>query len=126
MKVTTNRHDSSSFGRSSSECEIIAQPAGVLLMKRNTTMAITPDIDDDLAEQRDQARAQLLTDLSAGINAMQHAAVTLERLRSNHIYDEELIDGRDGHDIASFVDHSIRYTRAAYAIVHLIIDKGRP
>jgi hypothetical protein len=48
------------------------------------------------------------------------------RSHSNHIYDEELIDGRDGHDIASFLDHSIRYARAAYAIVHLIIDKGRP
>ena len=71
-------------------------------------MAISPYIDEDLTEQRDQARAQLLTDLSAGINATQRAAVTLEQLRSGHVYDIELVDRRDGRDIASFIDESIR------------------
>jgi hypothetical protein len=89
-------------------------------------MAIPACIDDDLAEELGQARAQLLTDLSVGISAMQRAAVALEHLRCNHLYDIELVDSRDGHDIASFLDDSIRYGRAAYAVVHMIIDKEKP
>jgi hypothetical protein len=89
-------------------------------------MAIPTDIDDHIAEELGQARAQLLTDLSAGVNAMQRAAATLEYLRSNHHYDIELVDSRDGRDIASFLDDSIRYGRAAYAVVHMIIDKEKP
>ncbi len=41
--------------------------------------------------------------LSAGINAMQRAAFALEQLRSDHLYDIELVDSRDGRDIASFL-----------------------
>jgi hypothetical protein len=89
-------------------------------------MAISPYIDKDSAEERDQARAQLLTDLSAGINATQRAAGTLEQLRSNHLRDIELVDSRDGRDVASFLDDSIRCARAAYAVVHMIIDKEKP
>ena len=89
-------------------------------------MAISPYVDEDLTEQRDQARAQLLADLCAGITATQRAAVTLERLRSNDLYDIELVDRRDGRDIASLLDDSIRYARAAYAVVHMIIDKEKP
>src|SRR6478736_992993 len=70
-------------------------------MKRTTSMAIHAYIDDDLAEQLDQARTQLLTDLSAGINATQIAAARLEQLLSNHLYDIELIDGRDGRRATS-------------------------
>ena len=40
-------------------------------------MAIPAYIDNDRAGQRGQARAQPLTDLSAGINAMQRAAFAL-------------------------------------------------
>ncbi|MCW2630806.1 hypothetical protein [Mycobacterium sp.] len=89
-------------------------------------MAISSYIDEDLIEQRDQARAQLLTDLCAGISATQRALVTVEQLRSKHLYDIDLIDSRDSRDIASFLDDSIRYARAAYAVVHLIIDKEKP
>jgi hypothetical protein len=89
-------------------------------------MAISPYIDEDLTEQRDQARAQLLTDLSAGINATQRAAVTLEQLRSGHVYDIELVDSRDGRDIPSFIDESIRCARAAYAVIHMIIENEKP
>jgi hypothetical protein len=89
-------------------------------------MAISHYIDEDLTEQRDQTRAQLLTDLSAGINAIQRAAVTLEQLRGGHVYDIELVDGRDGRDIASFIDDSIRCGRAAYAVIHMITDKEKP
>ena len=89
-------------------------------------MAISRCIDEDLTEQRDQARAQLLTDLSAGINATERAAVTLERLRSGRVYDVEVVDTRDGRDIASFIDESIRCARAAYAVVPMIIEKEKP
>jgi hypothetical protein len=80
-------------------------------------MAIPAYIDDDLAVQLGKARTQLITDLAAGINAIQRAATALERLRSNYLYDVELVEGRDGRDIASLVDDSIRYGRAAYAVV---------
>jgi hypothetical protein len=80
-------------------------------------MAIPAYIDDDLAVQLGKARTQLITDLAAGINAIQRAATALERLRSNYLYDVELVEGRDGRDIASLLDDSIRYGRAAYAVV---------
>jgi signal recognition particle GTPase len=56
---------------------------------------------------------------------MQRAATALEQLRSHQRYDIELVDGRDGRDIASFLDDSIRYGRAAYAVVHMIVDKEK-
>ena len=89
-------------------------------------MAIPAYLDDELADEIGQARAQLLTDLAAGIKAMQRAAATLEQLRSSHLYDIELVDSRDGRDIAALVDDSIRCGRAAYAVVHMIIDKEKP
>lgn len=89
-------------------------------------MAISPYIDEDPTEQRDQVRVQMLTHLSAGINATQRAAVTLERLRSGDVYDIEVVDSRDGRDIASLVDESIRCARAAYAVIHMIIEKEKP
>ena len=54
------------------------------------------------------------------------AARTLEQLRSNTIYDVEFVDGRDGRDVATFLDDSIRNTRAAYAVVHTVIDQETP
>ena len=50
----------------------------------------------------------------------------LAQLRSNTIYDVEFVDGRDGGDVATFLDDSVRYARAAYAIVHTVIDKEAP
>jgi hypothetical protein len=89
-------------------------------------MAIPAYLDDELADEIVQARAQLLTDLAAGIKAMQRAAATLEQLRSSHLCDIELVDSRDGRDIAALVDDSIRCGRAAYAVVHMIIDNEKP
>ena len=43
-------------------------------------MAISAYLDDEQADEIGQARAQLLTDLAAGIKAMQRAAATLEQL----------------------------------------------
>ena len=36
------------------------------------------------------------------------------------------MQGRDGRDIATFIDDSIRLGRAAYAVMHAIIDKQIP
>lgn len=42
-----------------------------------------------------------------------------------HLYDIELVDSRGGRDIASLLDDSIRHARAAYAVVHIMIDKEK-
>ena len=63
---------------------------------------------------------------AAAVKALQNAARTLEQLRSNTIYDVEFVDGRDGRDVATFLDDSIRNTRAAYAVVHTVIDQETP
>lgn len=74
-------------------------------------------------ERIGEIRSQLLGHLAESIQAMQRAAATLEQLRSNSIYDAEFVDGRDGGDVSTFLDDSIRYARAAYAVVHTVIDK---
>jgi hypothetical protein len=38
----------------------------------------------------------------------------------------EFVDGRDVGDVATFLDDSIRYARAAYAVVHTVIDQETP
>jgi hypothetical protein len=82
--------------------------------------------DFDHFERVSEIRGQLLADMTAGIQALQRATTTLNQLRSNTIYDIELAEGRDGGDVATFLDDSIRYGRAAYAVVHTIIDKETP
>ncbi len=73
-----------------------------------------------------ETRGHLLAHICAAVKALQNAARTLEQLRSNTIYDVEFVDGRDGHDVATFLDDSIRNTRAAYAVVHTVIDQETP
>lgn len=80
----------------------------------------------DRLERISETRGQLLAHLAAGIQAMQSAVAILEQLRSSTIYDAELVDGRDGGDVATLLDDGIRYGRAAYAVVHAIIDKETP
>ena len=38
----------------------------------------------------------------------------------------ELVQGRDGRDVVTFIDDSIRLGRAAYAVMHAVIDKETP
>jgi hypothetical protein len=71
-------------------------------------------------------RSDLLEHMAAGVKALQRATETLAQLRGNTIYDVEFVDGRDGRDVASFLDDSVRYARAAYAVVHTVIDKEAP
>ena len=73
-----------------------------------------------------ETRGQLLEQMAAGIHALQRAATTIGQLRGISVYDVEFVDGRDGRDVATFLDDSIRYARAAYAVVHTVIDKETP
>ena len=85
-----------------------------------------PNGYDDHTEMISQARGQVLTELAAGLKALQRAAAGVAELRSNAVHDIELVDGRDGRDLATFIDDSIRFGRAAYAVMHAIIDKQTP
>jgi hypothetical protein len=73
-----------------------------------------------------QARGQVLTELVAGLKALQRAGAGVAELRGGALDDVELVQGRDGRDVATFIDDSIRLGRAAYAVVHAIIDKETP
>jgi len=85
-----------------------------------------PNGYDDHTEMISQARGQVLTELAAGLKALQRAAAGVAELRSNAVHDIELVDGRDGRDLATFIDDSIRFGRAAYTVMHAIIDKEIP
>jgi len=85
-----------------------------------------PNGYDEHTEMISQARGQVLTELAAGLKALQRAAAGVAELRSNAVHDIELVDGRDGRDLATFIDDSIRFVRAAYAVMHAIIDKETP
>ncbi|MDV6979887.1 hypothetical protein [Mycobacterium intracellulare] len=80
----------------------------------------------DHVERIAETRSQLLTHLADAVKALQKASSSLAQLRSNSVYDIEFTDGRDGRDVATFLDDSIRQTRAAYAVVHTVIDKETP
>jgi hypothetical protein len=97
-------------------------------MYTDTTLeqAVAEFAELDHIERIAETRSQLLTHLSHAVKALQKAATSLEQLRSNAIYDVEFADGRDGRDVATFLDDSIRHTRAAYAVVHTVIDQETP
>ncbi|MGV7570785.1 hypothetical protein PJL70_08240 [Mycobacterium kansasii] len=96
----------------------------------NTFAALDHDLHDigelDHLERIGETRAQLLAHIAAGIESLQSAADTLDRLCSNTVYDADFIDGRDGRDVAAFLDETIRNARATYAVVHAVIDHGVP
>ena len=97
-------------------------------------MRTVADLDDrvedfgdlDHLERIGATRGELLEHIATGVQALQRAAGRLDQLRSNTIYDVDFVDGRDGGDVATFLDDSVRYARAAYAIVHTVIDKEAP
>jgi hypothetical protein len=80
----------------------------------------------DHLERIGETRSQLLEQMAAGIQALQRATATFDKLRSHAVYDVEFVEGRDGRDVAAFLDDSIRYARAAYAVVHTVIDQETP
>ncbi|MDQ1246123.1 MAG: hypothetical protein QG597_490 [Actinomycetota bacterium] len=71
----------------------------------------------------DQRRIALLIALNAALRDLDHASAALAELISNQLYDIEFAEGRDGADIADFLDDSQRYLRAAYAIAHRITER---
>ena len=81
---------------------------------------------DEHTEMIGQARGQVLTELAAGLKALQRAGAGVAELRGGALDDVELIQGRDGRDVATFIDDSIRLGRAAYAVMHAVIDKQTP
>ncbi len=95
-----------------------------------TFAALDHDLPDAVGrvplERIGVTRGQLLAHIAAGIESLQSAADTLDRLCSNTIYDVDFIDGRDGRDVAAFLDEAIRNARATYAVVHAVIDNGVP
>ena len=81
---------------------------------------------DEHTERISQARGQVLTELAAGLKALQRAGAGVAELRGRALDDVELIQGRDGRDVATFIDDSIRLGRAAYAVLHAVIDNETP
>ncbi|WP_156296810.1 hypothetical protein [Mycobacterium paragordonae] len=96
----------------------------------HTFAALGHDLHDiselDHLERIGETRRQLLAHIAAGIESLQSAADTLNHLCSNTVYDADFIDGRDGRDVAAFLDETIRNARATYAVVRAVIDNGAP
>lgn len=83
----------------------------------------TTTTDEDRDAQITRSRHTLLAELAGAVESLRRAADSLAELRSPQLYDIDLIDGRDGRDIATFLDDGLRYIRAAYAVVHIIADQ---
>ncbi|QEN17624.1 hypothetical protein ACRDU6_00435 (plasmid) [Mycolicibacterium sp. ELW1] len=80
------------------------------------------DWDRDIEE----ARAELLGSLADAINALTRAQRAVTALTSDQVFDVEFAEGTPGPDSTSFITDSVRNCRAAYHIVHGIIDDERP
>jgi hypothetical protein len=88
--------------------------------------ACRPADYDEHTETISKARAQVLADLAEGLGALERAAAGVIQLRSGALHDIELTDGRDGRDVSTSLDDCIRLGRAAYAVLHAVIDKELP
>lgn len=77
------------------------------------------DEDENLAD----ARAALLTELAATVQALQRAAGHVKALMD---VDAGFIEGCDGRHIGVHIDDALRFSRSAYAVVHMIADQARP
>ena len=72
----------------------------------------------------DDARTELFGALTDTINTLTRAQRATTRL-AGPLYDPEYAEGVEGSDTAAFIADSLRYTRAAYAIIHRVIDADR-
>lgn len=75
--------------------------------------------DENLAN----ARVVLLTELTASVRTLQRAAEHVKALMG---VDTEFSEGCDGRHIGVNIDDALRFSRSAYAVVHMIADKARP
>ena len=76
--------------------------------------------DDEL--EIDRVR---LTAAAALIQALTHldtARRAIEELRGDAVYDPAFAEGHTGQDTAAFIADSLRFTRAAYAIIRRVDD----
>lgn len=82
------------------------------------------DFYTDHAMLIDEHRIKLTTALNTALAALHNASISLAELTSNHVYNVEFAEGHDGGNVAAFIDDSLRFTRAAYAITHTITERG--
>ena len=86
-------------------------------------------IDDPYADHQDAVittRAELLAHLSYAIRVLQHCCDLVDDLRGAGADDAELVEGRDGQDVAAHLEASVRTARAAYAVLHCVFEKETP
>ena len=72
----------------------------------------------------DERRIALTAALNTALAALDQANAALAELTSDHVYDVEFAESHAGGDVAAFIDDSLRYTRAAYAIAYSITERG--
>ena len=85
-------------------------------------MAISPYINEDLTEQRDHARAQMLTRLSAGIKATQSRVIAADddRRRRRGVSVAHVAAGRCGR--ISFMRVYLGSDHGGYELKQAIVD----
>jgi hypothetical protein len=113
-------HDPTSFASVALE----QNPSPIETRKETPIMSHTDDIYTDWAIDIDQHRIELTTALNTALAALAKASTAIAELTSNRVYDVEFAEGHDGADVAAFIDDSLRYSRAAYAIAHTITERG--
>ena len=95
----------------------------------SVTNLFDPIIGDPYADHEDAVadkRAELLSHLTYAIRVLQHSCDLVTELRGKETDDAELIEGRDGRDVAAHLDASVRTARAAFAVLHCVFEKERP
>ena len=78
----------------------------------------------DWDQEIDEYRGQLISSLNTALAALTHAHVAIAALTSDKVYDVEFAEAAAGHDVATFVADSLRFSRAAYAIAHSVTERG--
>ncbi len=73
----------------------------------------------EISALRDKLTGELAQILATGIAA----AKTLHELQSNSVYDAELSECTAGDDVQKFIDDAMRFTRAAYTVVHDLTER---
>ncbi|MUL48386.1 hypothetical protein FZI85_27735 [Mycobacterium sp. CBMA293] len=75
----------------------------------------------EISALRDKLTGELAQILSTGMAA----ATTLRDLQSNSVYDVELCECTAGDDVQKFIDDAMRFTRAAYTVLHDLTERDK-